>query len=191
MAAAVAVYPNLIDAVFYDGRADRGDSKSWLVFFATVGPAVVGPIVFGVRSGVRAAGREVFSIGGMLAALAASGLLATSYFFSVIGLGDQSGLGAGIAEIVDSSVFPVAYLGWLWLIGRSRRDPPDLPGVRAIAGIVAICAGLIVLGVSARLDQSYGSVIQELFASAGSRILVSCAPSRGDLTDAIVRGLAE
>lgn len=49
MAAAVALYRNLIDAVLYYGGADRSDAKSWLIFFATAGPAVLGPILFGVR----------------------------------------------------------------------------------------------------------------------------------------------
>jgi hypothetical protein len=174
MAAAVALYPNFIDAVVYWGGNDRIQAESWLIFFATAGPAAVGPIVFGFRIQHVGANEQFFSIWGMLFALAVSGLVATAYFLSVVGSDHQSGLGAGIAEIVDSSFFPMAYVGWTWLIARGRHNSAR-PGLAAVTGILIICAGLIAVGTSAKLHQGYNSVVNDLLASAGSRRLAGCA----------------
>lgn len=86
----------------------------------------------------------------------------------------------GVAMAAAVALYPNligAYVGWMWLIGRGRfgRDNIDPSGLPTIAGVVLIGAGLVGVGSSARLHQGYGSVTQELAASAGSRILVCCA----------------
>ena len=178
MAVAVAVYPNLIDAVLYLSGLDDIGSKSWLIFFATAGPALTAPVMFGVRTdSAGESGQALPSVAGFLCALAISGVVAASYFFAVVGFGNQAGLGAGVAEIIDSSFFPVAYVGWLWLVSiAARRGAPfERPPLMAIIGAIVICAGLVVLGTAARLDQGQGPAAQEATKSAHNLALVCCA----------------
>jgi hypothetical protein len=108
-AGALALYPNVIAAaLFLNGLNDLG-SKCWLIFFSTVGPALLGPGLFGVRTKrPRDSAPQRLAPGGKwLFGLAISGLFAAAYFLAIVGLGDdQQGLGAGLAEMIDSRFFP-------------------------------------------------------------------------------------
>ena len=116
MAGAVALYPNLIQAALYfSGLNDLG-SKCWLIFFSTAGPALLAPALFGLRTKWHrdCAPQRFVQRGRLLFGLAISGLFAAAYFLAVVGFGDDlQGLGAGLAEMIDSSFFPVVYVGWL------------------------------------------------------------------------------
>lgn len=96
MTVAVALYLNLIAAaLFLNGLNDLG-SKCWLIFFSTVGPALRGPVVFGVRTKRhRDSAPQPLSRGGkLLFGLAISGLFATAHFLAIVGPGnDQQGKG--------------------------------------------------------------------------------------------------
>jgi hypothetical protein len=50
MALAVALYPNLIEAALYPCHLQDAGAKCWLIFFSTAGPALVAPVVFGIRT---------------------------------------------------------------------------------------------------------------------------------------------
>ena len=91
MAGAVALYPNLIAAaLFLNGLNDLG-SKCWLVFFFTVGPALLGSVLFGVRTKRPRdfAPQPLSRCGKLLFDLAISGLFATAYLLAIVGLGDD------------------------------------------------------------------------------------------------------
>jgi len=177
MALAVALYPNLIEAAVYSYDLQDAGAKCWLIFFSTAGPALVAPVLFGIRTtrtGDLATPRRPH-VARLLAGLAISGIFAAGYFLAVLGFGAQAGLGPGLAEIIDSSFFPIAYIAWLALVSNDPHRRQSRPPFRAVIGAIVICVGLLILGAASKLGRGSESIAEQLLTPGPNQLLMLCA----------------
>lgn len=131
MALIVALVPNFVQwLVFFN----EGEGRLAIVSLIAVGAASIAPLTLGrswMRPGVKSVHRYYPVV------LAAAGILASGYFVAVTGFGTTRGLGAGIAEILDSSLAPIFYILLVWWAGRQHPS-----------GRILVSGGLILIGLT-------------------------------------------
>ncbi|WP_223971354.1 hypothetical protein [Bradyrhizobium sp. RD5-C2] len=152
MALCVALVPNLIVAVIGKLQKDikaklpPGEELKllpgtipWTIFFLACGASVAAPVMFGWNGPDAAHGASIRYW--YPALLATAGIAGASYFIAVVGL-NADGLGAGLSEIIDSTLSPCFYLGLAALLAGSR---PASFWATVVAIPLAVC-GLAIVG---------------------------------------------